>query len=51
MNEYMNVFRARCIEGRKGEEASNDSGKEGGMGAEGEKTDQSRKNVEKRSQP
>ena len=34
INEYRNVFRAGCIEGRKRKEANNDSGKEGGMGAE-----------------
>ena len=48
INEYRNVFRAGCIEGRKRKEANNDSGKEGGMGAEREK-DQIRTNVEKRS--
>ena len=30
-NHYRNVFRAGCIEGRKREEANNDSGKERGM--------------------
>ena len=34
INEYRNVFRAGCIEGRKRKEANNDSGKEGGMGSE-----------------
>ena len=36
MNEYMNVFIAGCFEGREREEASNDSGTEGGMGVERE---------------
>ena len=36
MNEYRSVFRAGCFEGREREEASNDSGKEGRMGAERE---------------
>ena len=42
MNEYRNVFRAGCIEGRKREEASNDSGKESRM--EAERKDGSKKN-------
>ena len=36
MNEYRRVFRAGCIKGREREEASNDSGKKGRMGAERE---------------
>ena len=44
-------FRAGCFEGREREEASNDSGKEGRMGAEREDGSKEKKNGEKISQP
>ena len=46
MNEDRSVFRAGCFEGGEREEASNDSGKEGRMGAERE--DGSKEKIEKR---
>ena len=43
-------FSAGCIDGRNREEASKESGKECGMGAERENGSKNLKNVEKRSQ-
>ena len=49
MNEYRSVFfRAGCFKGREREEASNDSGKEGRMGAEGEDGSKEKREVNRK---
>ena len=47
MNEYRNVFRVGCLEGREREEASNDSENEDKIGAEREDGSNERKKLER----